>query len=186
MSLMKTTCLIDLMKKRIKKCLFYLESTKVNGFTFVETLVVLAIGAVVSAGTYLSAVKMIETAKRITAKNQISQYSSALHSYFLDCGRFPTTEQGLEALWEKPVLFPVPDKWDGPYLEKKISIEDSTEKEKPTRIEYDSKTLKQPIIKKSNFERYLQSELSKKDLSKINLSIINYPSLKEIINYCGS
>ena len=70
--------------------------------------------------------------------------------------------------------------------EKKISIEDSTEKEKPTRIEYDSKTLKQPIIKKSNFERYLQSELSKKDLSKINLSIINYPSLKEIINYCGS
>ena len=123
MSLMKTTCLIDLMKKRIKKCLFYLESTKVNGFTFVETLVVLAIGAVVSAGTYLSAVKMIETAKRITAKNQISQYSSALHSYFLDCGRFPTTEQGLEALWEKPVLFPVPDKWDGPYLEKKISAD---------------------------------------------------------------
>ena len=70
--------------------------------------------------------------------------------------------------------------------EKKISIEDSTEKEKPTRIEYDSKTLKQPIIKKSNFEHYLRSELSKKDLSKINLSIINYPSLKEIINYCGS
>ena len=59
MSLMKTTCLIDLMKKRIKKCLFYLGSTKVNGFTFVETLVVLAIGAVVSAGTYLSAVKML-------------------------------------------------------------------------------------------------------------------------------
>ena len=54
--------------------------------------------------------------------------------------------------------------------EKKISIEESTEKEKPTRIEYDSKTLKQPIIKKSNFERYLQSELSKKDLSKIAIA----------------
>lgn len=70
--------------------------------------------------------------------------------------------------------------------EKKIIIDDSIDKAKQNRIEYDSKTLKQPIIKKSNFERYLQSELSKKDLSKINLSIINYPSLKEIITYCGS
>lgn len=111
-------------KKNLKKMNFrFFLKKQVEGFTFVETLVVLAIGAVLSAGTYLSAVKMIETAKKVTAKNQISQYSSALHSYFLDCGRFPTTEQGLEALWEKPVLFPVPDSWDGPYLEKKISAD---------------------------------------------------------------
>ena len=90
-----------------------------GGFTFVETLAVLAIGAILSAGSIVSATKLIAMAKRTSAKSQISQYSSALQTYFLDCGTFPTTEQGLAALWEKPVFFPVPENWNGPYLEKK-------------------------------------------------------------------
>ena len=52
-------------------------------------------------------------------KNQIEQYSQALQSYFLDCGRFPTSEQGIAALWSKPELYPVPEKWNGPYLNKR-------------------------------------------------------------------
>ena len=104
------------MKKKEKK-----NGKKKNeseGFTFVETIIVLAIVAILTAGTTVSAGRLISTAKRVSAKNQIEQYSSALQTYFLDCVRFPTTEQGLKALWEKTDLYPIPENWNGPYLEK--------------------------------------------------------------------
>lgn len=90
-----------------------------DGYTFVETLAVLAISTVLTTGATISATKAINLAKRTTARNQIEQYSAALQAYFLDCGRFPTEEQGLAALWEKPVLYPIPENWNGPYLERK-------------------------------------------------------------------
>lgn len=95
----------------------------VAAFTFVETIAVLAIGAVLAAGTTVSATKLIASARKTTAKNQIEQYSSALQSYFLDCGCFPTTEQGLSALWEEPVFYPIPENWNGPYLDRKPSAD---------------------------------------------------------------
>lgn len=49
-----------------------------------------------------------------------------------------------------------------------------------------SKTLKEPIIKQSNFDRYIKSELKPKDLNKINLNIFSYKNLQQIITYCGS
>ena len=60
-----------------------------GGFTFVETLAVLAIGAILSAGSIVSATKVIAMAKRTSSKSQISQYCSALQTYFLDCGQTP-------------------------------------------------------------------------------------------------
>ena len=90
-----------------------------EAFTFVETLAVLAITAALTAGCTISVTKLITSAKKTSARNQIEQYSAALQTYFLDCGRFPTTEQGLAALWEKPVLYPIPENWDGPYLERR-------------------------------------------------------------------
>lgn len=95
------------------------RSWKVDAFTFVETLAVLSIGAIIAAGSSVSASKLISFAKKTAAKNQIEQYSQALQSYFLDCGRFPTSEQGIAALWSKPELYPVPEKWNGPYLNKR-------------------------------------------------------------------
>lgn len=92
---------------------------KTDGFTYVETIAVLAICAILSAGTIASASRLIYVAKKNAAESQISQYSTALQIYFLDCGRFPTSEQGINALWEKPELFPVPENWNGPYLERK-------------------------------------------------------------------
>ena len=90
-----------------------------EAFTFVETLAVLAIMAVLTAGCTVSVTRLVSIAKKNSARNQIEQFSAALQTYFLDCGCFPTTEQGLNALWEKPVLYPVPENWDGPYLERK-------------------------------------------------------------------
>jgi len=106
-------------RKRIQSCFRRFLYGKSGGFTFVETIAVLAIGAVMAAGSTVSAAKLIKTAKPQRQKNQVSQYQAALQSYFLDCGRFPTSEQGLEALWQKPELYPVPEEWNGPYLEKK-------------------------------------------------------------------
>lgn len=103
----------------VRKSLFKkFSEKKADGFTFVETLAVLAIGVVLSAGSIVSASRIISMAKKSSAKNQILQFSSALQTYFLDCGRFPTTEQGLEALWEKPVFYPIPENWNGPYLDR--------------------------------------------------------------------
>lgn len=92
---------------------------KSDGFTFIETMAVLAIGAILSAGCFFSASKVVEIARKSSAESQIRQYCSALQIYFLECGAFPTTEQGLWALWEKPVLYPVPENWAGPYIDSK-------------------------------------------------------------------
>ena len=100
--------------KSLQKCL----QKTADGFTYVETIAVIAIGAVLTAGSVLSATKVISSARKTAAKTQIEQFSTALQTYFIDCGRFPTTEQGLRALWEKPVLYPVPQNWNGPYLDR--------------------------------------------------------------------
>ena len=100
--------------KSLQKCF----KEKAEGFTYVETIAVIAIGAVLTAGSVFSATKVIASARKTAAKSQIEQYGTALQTYFIDCGRFPTTEQGLRALWEKPVLYPAPEEWKGPYLDR--------------------------------------------------------------------
>ena len=52
--------------------------------------------------------------------NVSAQIRQALEEYYAECGSLPTTEQGLKALWEKPYLYPVPSKWNGPYLDTEI------------------------------------------------------------------
>ena len=101
-------------RKRIGK------SKHEEGFTFVETLAVLAIGAVLTAGASVSVAHVMDSAKKYAAKQAIASYKAALQSYCIDCGSYPTTEQGLQALWEKPVLVPVPAQWNGPYLDREV------------------------------------------------------------------
>lgn len=89
-----------------------------GGFTFVETLAVLAVTAILAAQTGVVVSSLVQKARLATAKTQISMYQAALQSYYVDCGQFPTAEQGLSSLWEKPSLYPVPENWSGPYVEK--------------------------------------------------------------------
>ena len=65
-------------------------------------------------------VRYVGRAREVAARNQVQIFSLALNAYYLDCGFYPTAEQGLESLWEKPVLEPVPAGWSGPYLDKAI------------------------------------------------------------------
>jgi len=87
-----------------------------GGWTFVETVITVGIILVLSSATGITAVRYIEDARIATTRGELTVIAVALDTYALDCGSYPTTEQGLEALWEPPYFHPVPDNWDGPYL----------------------------------------------------------------------
>jgi general secretion pathway protein G len=58
-----------------------------------------------------------EQAKVSITKSDISSVATALKLYELDNGNFPTSSQGLKALFQKPSISPVPSNWNGPYVE---------------------------------------------------------------------
>ena len=91
-----------------------------SGWTFVETLIVIGIILILTSTVGFMAFRYVDKARVVAARNQIEELSMALHSYYMDCKQYPTEQQGLDALWEKPVLEPVPPEWTGPYLTKKI------------------------------------------------------------------
>lgn len=89
-----------------------------KGFTLIEMLVVVVIIGVLGAVVGPRFFGKADQAKVAAARAQIENFSMALNSYYLDTGYFPTTQQGLKALVEKPTSPPVPDNWRGPYLSK--------------------------------------------------------------------
>jgi general secretion pathway protein G len=90
---------------------------KEEGFTLIELLVVLIILGLLSALVAPKFFGKIEKAKTKTAKTQIELLGTALDDFRLDNGRYPTTEEGLQALREKPGDLQA---WDGPYLPKPV------------------------------------------------------------------
>jgi general secretion pathway protein G len=97
------------------------NTTKDQGWSFIETIIVIAIILILIAGVAFYASQGIEQAKYTQAKLQIESLKTALQSYYIDCNCYPTTEQGLAALWEAPNYSPIPDNWNGPYLEKRLN-----------------------------------------------------------------
>ncbi|HTY44732.1 MAG TPA: type II secretion system major pseudopilin GspG [Patescibacteria group bacterium] len=91
-----------------------------RGFTIIEILlVVVIIGALISM-VLPRFVGRSEQAKNAVAKADINvNIATALKLYELDNGNFPTSEQGLDALLNKPKGAPIPENWNGPYLERK-------------------------------------------------------------------
>lgn len=89
------------------------------GFTFIEIMVVVAILAILAALVVPRIMGRTDDAKRTAAKVQIRNIEGALQLYKLDNGVYPTTEQGLKALVEKPSIGVIPKKWKiGGYLPK--------------------------------------------------------------------
>lgn len=89
---------------------------KEAGYTLLEVLAVLTLIAFLMLMVAPNIINAITNGKIIATKNQLKATESILTSYFMDNGAYPSTEQGLRALIEKPSLPPVPDKWSGPYL----------------------------------------------------------------------
>jgi general secretion pathway protein G len=92
------------------------KSSIQRGFTLMELLVVLAILGLLMGLVGPTVLNQLSGAKVKTTGLQIKDMEQALEMYKLDVGRFPTTEQGLIALVEKPVSA---SGWNGPYLKAK-------------------------------------------------------------------
>lgn len=91
-----------------------------EGFSFIETIISLAIIMILTAAVGLGTLRYLDQARLTACRNHMETLSKALHSYYVDCGTYPTQAQGLEALWVKPHLSPVPDGWAGPYLDREV------------------------------------------------------------------
>lgn len=90
-----------------------------RGFTLIEIMIVITIIAVLAALIVPKVIGRPDEARIIAAKQDISSISQALKLYRLDNLRYPTTEQGLQALVKKPTIAPVPPSWKGNgYLER--------------------------------------------------------------------
>ena len=92
----------------------------VRGFTLIELLVVIAVLGLLAGLVGPRIVGHVSDAKSTAARTQIDLLGVALDSYRLDNGSYPTTEQGLAALRDRPAREPVPTNWKGPYLRKAV------------------------------------------------------------------
>lgn len=88
------------------------------GFTLIELLLVLVILGVLAALVVPRFTGRAEQAKNTAAKADIANISTALNAFEVDCGRFPTSEQGLAALMQAP---PGVKGWQRPYLERLLN-----------------------------------------------------------------
>ena len=92
-----------------------MKKSRLQGFTLVELLVVLAILGMLAALVGPQVLNQLGGAKSKTAAIQIADIEQALEIYKLDVGRFPNTSEGLEALVRQPAGV---KGWNGPYLKK--------------------------------------------------------------------
>ena len=90
-----------------------------NAFTLIELMIVVIIIAALAAMMVPRLSGRADQAKVSVAQSDINaSIATALKLYQLDNGNFPSAEQGLNALLVKPSSEPVPNNWNGPYLEK--------------------------------------------------------------------
>ena len=94
--------------------------TRVRGFTLLELLVVMVIIGMLAGFVGPKFFAQIGKSASKTAKAQIDALEKSLDQYRLDTGSYPTTEQGLASLNERPGNAP---KWQGPYLKKALPMD---------------------------------------------------------------
>ncbi len=88
-----------------------------RGFTLIELMVVLVIIGVLAALIVPNVLSRTDDARATAARTDIANLVQALKLYRLDNQRYPTAEQGLQALVSKPATGPVPGNWR-PYIDK--------------------------------------------------------------------
>jgi general secretion pathway protein G len=88
-----------------------------RGFTLLELMVVVVIIGVLAALIAPAVLERAEQAKVTAARTDVSNLMNALKLYRLDNGRYPSGDQGLDALVNKPTVGAIPNNWK-PYLDK--------------------------------------------------------------------
>ena len=97
------------------------QAARKPGFTLVELLVVLVILGLLASVAAPQAMRYLGGAKHDAAKLQLSGLVTAVDLYRLDVGRYPTREEGLAALLQRPSGV---DRWNGPYVRKADQLQD--------------------------------------------------------------
>lgn len=92
-----------------------------SGFTLVELMVVLLVLVLLASIAAPRVTHYLERAKVEASKVQVEALSAAVDSFHLDMSRFPSNDEGLKALIERPSDG---EKWDGPYIKKRDSLND--------------------------------------------------------------
>ncbi|GAB3472019.1 type II secretion system major pseudopilin GspG [Massilia terrae] len=91
------------------------------GFTLLELLVVIVIIGLLAAYVGPKYFSQLGKSEVTIAKAQIEAFGKSLDTYRLDVGRYPTTEEGLNALLNAPPT--AVGKWNGPYLKKGLPLD---------------------------------------------------------------
>jgi len=87
------------------------------GFTLIEIMVVMVIIGLLMALVGPNLIGRSEKAKSQAAAMQIERLGTVLDTFRLDVGRYPTTQEGLQVLVQRPMGI---DRWDGPYINKGV------------------------------------------------------------------
>lgn len=95
--------------------------TRAAGFTLIELLVVLVILGLLATIAVPQVLNYLGGAKTDTAKLQIQGLENALDLYRLEVGRYPTQQEGLMALVDRPAAAA---RWSGPYVKRKEMLND--------------------------------------------------------------
>jgi general secretion pathway protein G len=91
-----------------------------KAFTIIELMVVITIIGILASLVAPKFMGKLETAKVKTTKAQLEMFSTALDSFNLDVGRYPTESEGLKVLWTKSKDI---KGYDGPYLPKPVEAD---------------------------------------------------------------
>jgi general secretion pathway protein G len=95
------------------------RTARQNGFTLIEIMVVVVILGILAALVVPKIMSRPDEARVVAARQDIGALAQALKLYRLDNKRYPSTEQGLQALVSKPGQAPIPEGWkNGGYIEK--------------------------------------------------------------------
>ncbi len=92
-----------------------------HGFTLIELLVVLVILGLLASLAGPKVISYLGGAKSDSAKLQIEEFGASLDLFKLETGRYPTSQEGLQALVQAPSGL---NGWNGPYLKKKALPKD--------------------------------------------------------------
>src|SRR5262245_1214238 len=99
---------------------------RTGGFTLIEVLLVIVIILMLAGALVVFVLPQQEGAEKNTTKLLLQNVATGLDMYRLNMGRYPTTEQGLDALLTKPTFENEKqgEKWNGPYLKTGTKLED--------------------------------------------------------------
>ena len=93
---------------------------RARGFTLIDLLIVMVILGLLASLVGPRLFGQLDASKVKAARTQIEMAGAALDTYRLDMSRYPSTQEGLAALSEKPADAADAAKWRGPYLKKRV------------------------------------------------------------------